>query len=184
VAISRSDPDYFPLLVGNAILGGAASSRLFTNIREKQGFAYDARSAAMPLKDSGAFAVITQVRNEVLAPAIEAVLGEMREIAALDVSAGELDMAKNYLSGVFVIRIETQDGLASQVAGVKLLGLPVDYMEKYTTNVRAVEPADIRAAASKYIDPERASIVVVGDASAIGKELQKFGEVAVVKAEK
>ena len=77
VAVTRADPDYFPLLVANAILGGGTASRIFANIREKQGFAYDAHSATSALKDSGTFSVVTQVRNEVLGPAIDAVFGEM-----------------------------------------------------------------------------------------------------------
>ena len=66
---------------------------------------------------------------------------------------------------------------------MKLLGLPVDYMEKFTRHVRSVEPEQIRAAARKYIGPDRASIVVVGDASAIGRDLERIGGVSVVKAE-
>jgi zinc protease len=183
IAVTRGDPDYFPLLVANTILGGGASSRIFANVREKMGYAYDAHSAAMPLKDSGSFAVVTQVRNEVIVPAIQALLAEMKEIAAKDVSADELTTAKNYLCGVFVIRLETQDGLASQLAGVKLLGLPLDYLEKYTARVRAVGPAQIRAAAAKYIAPEAASLVVVGDASKLAKQLETFGKVSIVEAE-
>ncbi|MGE5646179.1 MAG: M16 family metallopeptidase [Acidobacteriota bacterium] len=183
LAVTRTDPDYFPLLVANTILGGGAASRLFAIIREKEGFAYDARSALSPMKDAGSFAVITQVRNEVLAPAIEAALGEMRRIATEDVTPDELETAKNYLSGVFVMRIETLDGLASQLAAVKLLGLPIDYLEQYTKRVRAVDAAALRAAAAKYIRPDAAALVAVGDASAARKELEKFGSVTVVKAE-
>jgi len=183
LAVTRSDPDYFPLLVGNTILGGGAASRMFSNIREKHGFAYDAHSTTMPLEDFGAFGAVTQVRNEVLAPAIEAVQAELRRIAGEDVSAAELDAAKNYLSGVFVMRIETQDGLASQIAAVKLLGLPLEYLEKYTLRIRAVEASQIRAAAAKYVAPEAASIVVVGDASALAGDLERFGEISIVKAE-
>ena len=182
LAITRTDPDYFPLLVANTIFGGGASSRMFANIREKEGFAYDARSAVSPLKESGSFAAVTQVRNEVLVAAVEAVLGEMEQIAAHEVSAEELSTAQNYLSGVFVIRIETQDGLAGQVAAVKLLGLPIDYLERYTTRVRSVTPEQIRRAAARYISPEAASIVAVGDAAAIAGQLGKFGEVTVTKA--
>jgi len=183
LAVTRTDADYFPLLVANTILGGGASSRLFANIREKMGYAYDVHSAAMPLKDSGTFEVATQVRNEVLVPAIEALLAEMREIADKDVSADELSTAKNYLSGVFVIRIETQDGLASQLSAVKLLGLPLDYLEKYTANVRAVDAAAIRAAAARYISPDAVAVVAVGDAAQISKQLETFGKVSIVKAD-
>ncbi len=183
LAVTRSDPDYFPLLLANTILGGGASSRIFANIREKMGYSYDVHSIAMPLRDSGYFSVVTQVRNEVLEPAIKALLGEMIEISTKDVTADELATAKNYLSGVFVIRLETQDGLASQLAATKLLGLPLDYLEKYTARVRAVEAAQIRAVAAKYISPEAASVVVVGDASKISKTLEAFGKVSVAKAE-
>jgi zinc protease len=182
-AITRTDPEYFPLLLANTILGGGASSRLFANVREKKGYAYDAHSTIEPLKDSGSFYVVTQVRNEVLEPALEAVLAEMRGIAAENVSPDELTTAKNYLSGVFVIRLETQDGLASQLAAVKLLGLPLDYLEKYTSRVRAVEPDQLRAAAAKYVNPDDASVVVVGDASKVSKQLEELGKVSVVKAE-
>jgi zinc protease len=183
VAVTRANPDYFPLLVANTILGGGTASRIFANIREKQGFAYDAHSSASALKDSGAFSVVTQVRNEVLAPALDAAFLEMRTIATTDVSATELSTAKNYLSGTFVMRIETQDGLAGQIAATRLMGLPLDYMEKYTTRVRSIEPAALRAAAARYISPDAASVVVVGDAHAIQSPLEKIGPVSVVKAE-
>ncbi len=182
LAVTRSEPDYFPLLVGNTILGGGTSSRIFMNIREKKGYAYDARSSLQPLKDSGVFAVVTQVRNEVLSAAFEAIFDEMKQISSTPVSAGELETAKNYLSGVFVIRLETQDGLASQLAATKLMGLPLDYLEKYTARIRAVKPDEIRAAASKYVAPDQDSIVVVGDASKIGRQLEEFGKVAVEEA--
>jgi len=183
LAVTRTDQDYFPLLVANTILGGGASSRIFANIREKMGYAYDVHSAAIPLKDSGTFSVATQVRNEVLVPAIQALLAEMREIASQDVLADELATAKNYLSGVFVIRLETQDGLASQLAAVKLLGLPLDYLEKYTARVRAVDAAAIRAAAASYISPDAVAVVAVGDAAEIAKQLETFGKVSIVKAD-
>jgi predicted Zn-dependent peptidase len=183
LAVTRNDPDYFPLLVANTILGGGASSRIFANVREKMGYAYDAHSSASPLKDTGTFTVVTQVRNEVIVPAIQALLAEMREISTKDVTADELSTAQNYLSGIFVIRLETQDGLASQLAATKLLGLPLDYLETYTARVRAVDAALIRAVAAKYISPDAASVVAVGDASKISKDLATFGKVSVVKAD-
>jgi zinc protease len=182
LGVPRHHPDYFPLLVGNSILGGGTSSRLFMNIRERQGFAYDVHSAAQPLQDSGTFAVVTQVRNEVLAEALEALLAEMRQIGSHPVSADELEATANYLSGVFVIRLETQDGLAAQVAAVRLMGLPLAYLENYTTRVRAVTREEIRAAAARYVDPERAAVVVVGDASKIAAQLESIGKVTVEEA--
>jgi predicted Zn-dependent peptidase len=183
LAVNRASPHYFPLLVGNTILGGGTSSRIFANIRERHGFAYDARSVLQPLKDAGVHSAVTQVRNEVLEPALEGLLREMTAISTGPVSAEELSTAQNYLSGVFVMRLETQDSLASQLAALKLMGLPIDYLEKYAASVRAVEPGQIRESAGEYIHPGRASIVVVGDAAEIGKQLESFGTVTVEKAE-
>lgn len=182
LAVTRHHPDYFPLLVANAILGGGASARLFMNIREKQGFAYDAHSALNALQEAGTLEVVTQVRNEVLAEALQAALAEMKRIATEPVSADELAATRNYLSGVFVIRLETQQALASQLAMTRLLGLPLEYLEQYTLRVRAAEPEQIRAAAARYISPEEAAIVVVGDAAKLRPVLEKFGPVRQEKA--
>ncbi len=183
LAVDRLSRDYFPLLVGNTILGGGASSRLFTDIREKQGFAYDAHSSLQPRKNSGLFMAVTQVRNEVLAPALKAVQKELETIAKEPVTEAELTDVKNYISGSFVMGLETQAGLATQLANMKLLGLPADYLETYTARVRAVTAAQIQAVAAKYMEPTAASIVVVGDASQIGKALEQFGQFTVQKAQ-
>jgi len=182
LAITRAHADYFPLLAANNILGGGASSRLFRIIREKKGYAYDAHSALAPLRDSGLASVITQVRNEVLTRALEGVLGEMRRLGQHGVGRGELAATKNYLNGVFVIRLETQDALASQLAGIRLMGLPLSYLERYGTRVRAVQLDRLQAAAAKYFDREASAIVVVGDADKLAPQLEKFGAVKVEEA--
>ena len=183
LAVDRNSPDYFPMLVANTILGGGASSRMFTDIREKQGYAYDAHSSMQARKNAGLFTTVTQVRNEVLEPALKAVTAELDDMVKKPVPADELSDVKNYLSGNFVIGLETQAGLASQLANMKLLGVPDNYLETFTARIRAVQPAQIQAAAARYMAPEAAGIVVVGDASEIGKTLERFGKVTVVKAE-
>ena len=182
LAATRTDPDYYPLLVGNAILGGGASSRLFIDVREKKSFAYDAHSEMDRRKDAGVMTAVTQVRNEVVEPAMEAVLEHLSEMAKSPVSAAELSDAKNHISGVFLISLETQASLADQVDLVKTMGLTNDYLEMFTTHVRSVEPDQIQAAAKKYMAPDNDTIVVVGDASKIEKSLEKFGKVEVEKA--
>lgn len=183
IAVDRADPDYFPLLVANTILGGGASSRMFMNIREKQGFAYDAHSSLQPRKTGGLFTAVTQVRNEVLEPALKAVEEELQRLIREPVPSSELTDVKNYLSGTFVMGLETQNGLANQLATVKLMGLPDSYLETFTARVREVTPAQIQAVAAKYFSPQAASLVVVGDASKIRPALEKFGSVTVEKAQ-
>jgi zinc protease len=181
IGVTRNNPDFFPLTVGNAILGGGASSRLFNDIREKQGYAYSVYSHLAPMKDAGTFGAEMQVRNEVVGPALTAMLAHLNRMAAEPVQSSELSDVKNYLSGSFVLRLQTQDGLASQLASVKTMGLPTDYLENYTTRIRSVEPDQIQSAAKKIIAPDQSAIVVVGDAKQIGPALEKFGKVEVTQ---
>lgn len=183
LAIDRLSPDYFPMVVANTILGGGASSRLFMNIREAKGFAYDARSFMSPRRNAGLFTVYTQVRNEVIGQALEAIEQELHTLASTPAPAQDLARVKNFLSGNFVMSLETQNGLAAQFSNVKLMGLPNDYLEFYTTRVRSVEPPQILNVAKKYMSPEVARFVVVGDASKLHPALEKYGKVTTVKAE-
>ncbi|MEN6533188.1 MAG: insulinase family protein, partial [Bryobacteraceae bacterium] len=183
LAIDRLNPDYFPMVVANTILGGGASSRLFMNIREAKGFAYDARSFMSPRRNAGLFTVYTQVRNEVIGQALEAIEQELHTLASTPAPAQDLARVKNFLSGNFVMSLETQNGLAAQFSNVKLMGLPNDYLEFYTTRVRSVEPPQILDVAKKYMSPEDACFVVVGDASKLRPALEKYGKVTTVKAE-
>src|SRR5437870_371845 len=103
LSATRTDPGYYPLLVGNAILGGGANSRLFNDVREKRGYAYDAHSELDRRKDTGVAAAVTQVRNEVVEPALEAVFSNLVEMGKTPVIAVELSDAKIYISGVIVM---------------------------------------------------------------------------------
>lgn len=181
IAPTRLSSDYFPLMVANAILGGGTNSRMFKDIREKEGFAYDAHSQYDTHRDSGDFEAVTQVRNEVLEPALKAVISELDRMAASPVGTDELSGVKNYISGLYLLRLETQEGVINQLTTVKALGLPDTYLETYVTRVRSVEPDQIQSTARKYIAPEDDTIVVVGDASKIGDVLKKFGTVTVAK---
>jgi zinc protease len=182
IAVTRADPDYVPLVVANTILGGGLSSRLFNNIREKQGFAYDVHSALEPKRDSGLFTTVTQVRNDVVEPALKSLLTELEDMGKAPVTAAELNDSRNFLSGTFVMRLETQNGLAEQLNMMKIVGLPNDYLEKYTARIRAVGTEQVQNVARKYMMPDKAALVVVGDAGKIDTALGKFGKVQVTKS--
>jgi zinc protease len=179
----RTSPDYFPLVVGNSVLGGGASSRMFMNIREKQGFAYHAGSHNTAYKDAGIWSANTQVRDEVLEPAIKAVFAELERMSKEPVAATELSATKNYMNGTFVMQLATLDGVAGQLAFTMANDLPADYLEKYVPRIRSVEPDQIQRIAARYFSPADATVVMVGDASKIGKIVEKFGTVKVEKAQ-
>ncbi|HEY3938642.1 MAG TPA: pitrilysin family protein [Bryobacteraceae bacterium] len=180
LAPNYSSPDYFPLAVGNMILGGGANSRLFNDIREKRGFAYDAHSITHPLQETGSVSAVTEVRNEVVEPAMQALNGDLTAMSKENVSAVELSESKNSYAGRFILRLERQAAVADQLETIQTQNLPKDFLQMYTTHVRSVEPDQIRAT-GKYWDPDDATVVVVGDASKIEKSLEKYGSVQLVK---
>jgi zinc protease len=182
-AATFNDPDYFPETVGGIIEGGGPSSRLFLDIREKRGFAYDVHTEIAALADAATFATVTQVRNEVVADALQGILEHLDRMATQPVEREELSVAKSYANGIFLLGMEPQRGLADKLVQIKVMNLPKNYLETYTTKINSVEPDQIESAAKKYMATARDTIVVVGDAAAIGKPLEKFGTVQIIKPE-
>jgi zinc protease len=177
-AIARNHPDYFPLTVLNTLLGGGASSRLFMEIREKQGLAYHVSSSMMALMESGMVSLSTQVSMERVGDAIRGLHHEMRRLENDAIPAEELQSIRNYLNGTFVLRLESHSSLANQISAIKLLGLGDDYLDEYVHRVAAVSLEDLRQTAARYFRPQDYSIVVVGDAQILEPQLQEFGDVS------
>jgi zinc protease len=180
LAPTYGTPEFFPLAVGDMILGGGPNSRLFIDIREKRGFAYDAHTETDNRKEAGVVSAVTEVRNEVVEPAMQALNDNLSALSKQDVTANELTEAKNSYAGMFLIRLERQSGLATQLVRMETMGLPSDYLEMFTTHVRSVEPGQIRKTAT-YWSPDDATVVVVGDGQKIEKSLEKYGSVQVIK---
>jgi predicted Zn-dependent peptidase len=181
IGATYNDADYFPENVGSTIEGGGPNSRLFLDIREKRGFAYDVHTEVAALADAGTFSTVTQVRNEVVGEALQGILDHLDRMAKEPVERQELSEAKSYSNGVFLLSMEPQRGLADRLVQMKVMNQPKNYLETYTTKINSVEPDQIESAAKKYMATDNDAIVVVGDAAAIEKPLEKFGTVRVVK---
>ena len=162
--------------MGSIILGSGTNSRLFMDIREKRGYAYDAHTEVNPLEGAATMAAVTQIRNEVATEGIAAVLEHLDRMGKEPVSGEELRDAKNFANGMFLMRLEPQSGLADQLVTMKVQNLPKDYLESYTTKINSVEPEQIQRVAKKYFSTDNATIVVVGDASKLEKALEKVGK--------
>jgi zinc protease len=173
-AIKRTDSDFFPMLLLHTILGANASSRLFMNLREEKGYTYGAYSTLDTRIFAGSFRASAEVRTPVTGASLSEFFYELERIRNDDVSEKELADAKAYLSGVFPIRLETQEGLTDQLLQQRMFGLPHDYLNTYRQNVEAITATDIRHAAAKYVLPDQAVIVLVGDARAILDDVSKF----------
>ena len=174
--ITRTSPDYFPMLLMHTILGANASSRLFMNLREQKGYTYGAYTNLDARRLAGTFRAMAEVRTAVTGASLHEFSYELERIRDQAVSAEELDNAKSYLTGVFPIRIETQDGLIDQLISIKMFDLPDDYLHTYRDRVHAVTAEEIQRVAQEYVTPDRAAIVIVGDAGEINEQVKPYSE--------
>lgn len=176
------EPDYLPLEVVNTALGGRAGSRLFMNVREQKGFAYDVGSHLSGHREASSFTMSAQVRPEVVGQAVQEMLNELDALRTSGMSESELSSAKNYLNGVFSIQLCTQGGIASEIVAIEVLELPQDYLETYRERVQAVTLNTAREVVHRHLFTDRLAIVAVGEAKQLQPELECFGEVDVQPA--
>jgi zinc protease len=174
--IIRTSSDYFPMLLMHTILGANASSRLFMNLREHKGYTYGAYSSLDSRRLAGTFRATAEVRTAVTGDSLREFLYELNRIRDDAVSDDEINNAKSYLTGVFPIRIETQDGLIDQIVNIQMFDLPDDYLKTYRENVNDVTVEDIQRVAQQYVTPDRAAIVIVGDAAEVTRQVKTFSE--------
>lgn len=172
--ITRTNPDYFPLLLMHTVFGATASSRLFMNLREEKGYTYGAYSNLDARRTAGTFRSSAEVRTPVTGDSLKEFFYELNRIRTEPVSDKEINDAKSYLTGVFPIRLETQEGLIDQLVQIKMLGLGDDYLEEYRDRVQAVSRDEILRVARKYIQPDRAAIIVVGDGTQVIDQIKPF----------
>jgi zinc protease len=175
IGVSRSSDDYFPINVMNALLGGIFNSRINLNLREKHGYTYGARSTFAFRRGAGPFVVSAPVRNEVTRESVEEVLSELRRIRTGDVEPRELDETKSYMMGVFPATVQSASDIASRLLDMELYSLPEDYFDRYRENIGAITRDDIARVANKYVDPDRALIVIVGNAAQVREPLGTLG---------
>ena len=178
-----SDPRAYALTVANRVLGGGASARLFSILREQKSWTYGAYSDFTQPKGIGAFHANTEVRTEVTDSALREMMTQLRRIGAEPVPAAELAASKDALVGSFPLTLQTADDVAGAVANARLLGLPADYVATYRTRLAAVAPAAVSAAARSAIRPGGAVIVVVGDASKLYDRLRTIAPVRLVSVD-
>jgi zinc protease len=161
--MARADADYFPLYVGNFILGGSGLvSRLSDEIREKRGLSYSAYSYLNPMRVPGPFVLGLQTRNT----QADAALKVMRETLMRFVETGPTEMelvaAKKNISGGFPLRLDSNRDILGYLAVIGFYDLPLDWLETYVPNVEAVTAESIRDAFRRRIRPAEMVTVVVG----------------------
>lgn len=166
IGVPRATPDYFPLQVLNTILGGAFSSRLNLNLREKHGYTYGAASSFDMRAAAGPFAAMAGVQTDKTKESLQEFFNELNGILQ-PVPAEELARAKNYVALRFPGGFETTGDISRRLEDALTYKLPDDYFSNYVQNIQKVTAADVQRVARTYIDPARLAVVVVGDVKSV-----------------
>ena len=161
-ALSRTDPDYFPLLVGNYSLGGGGFvSRLVKEVREKRGYAYSVYSHFEARQQAGPFMIGLQTRRDQADAAIKVVDEVLDGFIRTGPSGAELAAAKKNLIDGFGLRIDSNAKLLGYLSTIGFYGLPLTYLDDFPIKVAAVTAAQVREAFARHVRRDSLVTVVV-----------------------
>lgn len=159
----RGDPDFFPLYVGNYILGGGGFvSRLTEEVREKRGLAYSVYSYFMPMSQLGPFQIGLQTKKEQADEALTLVKDTVQQFVDKGVTEKELAAAKDNLIGGFPLRIDSNSKILEYLNMIGFYKLPLDYLDSFNQHVAEVTVPQINDAFKRRIHPDRFATVIVG----------------------
>jgi zinc protease len=163
VGMARSDPDFFPLFVGNYVLGGGGfDSRLMKEVRDKRGYAYSASSYFIPLQAAGPFQLGLQTKLEQTDDALKVAKDTLRQFIAEGPGEAELTQAKSNLTGGFPLRIDSNRKILDYLSVIGFYNLPLDYLDTWVSKVNAVDVAAVKQAYARRLDADKLVTVVVG----------------------
>jgi zinc protease len=162
--ISRDDPDYFALYVGNHILGGSGLvSRLSNEIREKRGLSYSAYSYFRPMHQQGPYQFGLQTRNDQAQEALDVMQATLKSFINDGPTEAELTAAKHNITGGFALRVDSNSKIADYLGMIGFYGLPLDYLETFKGKVSNVTVEQIKDAYARRVHPDKMVTVLVGD---------------------
>ena len=162
-AVKRGDPDFFPLYVGNHILGGSGLvSRLSEEIREKRGLSYSTYSFFSPMRQQGPFRMGLQTRNDQADKALKIIKQTLVEFMKEGPSEKELEAAKKNITGGFALNLDSNSKIIENIAMIGFYQLPLDYLDTYTDKIDAVTIDQIKAAFKRHVQPDKMVTVMVG----------------------
>ncbi|MES2574576.1 MAG: pitrilysin family protein [Bacteroidota bacterium] len=162
VDLKMNDPDFFPAVIANQILGGDFNSYLNMNLREKHAWTYGARSNVGSGKYTTKFYAKSAVRNAVTDSAVVEFIKEIKRIRTEKVSDEVLATVKAGYIGRFVMQVEKPQTVARYALNIETQGLPADFYEKYIQTINNVTADDVLRVANKYFLIDNLRIVVTG----------------------
>ncbi len=165
--VERTSPDYPAITVMNTILGGSFSSRLNMNLRETRGYTYGAGSGFGWRSIPGPFTASAQVRTNVTDSSLVEFFRELRAIRDTPVSTAELERAKAYVVMNIPGSLESTSQVAGEMAQLAVFGLTLDELPRLASRIENVSAEDVQTVARKYLTPDQANVVIVGDLAKI-----------------
>jgi zinc protease len=183
VGPSRTDPDALPLQAANYILGGGPSSR-FTRLSQADGgLRYDVRNGYTILRDAGLVSLGAEARNDSVAILVVRMRDELARLRTQPPGEAEVAAVRRYFENSYPLQFQTPEALVAQWMGAEFYGLTSAWFDHYIENVSAVTAAQVAAAASRWLDPSRCEVVVVGPAADLKEQLETLGPVEVAGAD-
>ncbi|HOW76698.1 MAG TPA: pitrilysin family protein [Candidatus Competibacteraceae bacterium] len=163
VGVSRADPDYYALYLGNHVLGGnGLVSQLSQEIREKRGLAYGAYSAFSPSRQAGPFLMNLQTRNDQVDTALQVAQTTLREFTAKGPESPVLEEARQNITGGFALDIAGNGKLVNYLGSIAFYGLPLDYLQNFIGVMNGISLDQVKSAWQRHIQPDRLITVIVG----------------------
>ncbi|MEE4674602.1 pitrilysin family protein [Pseudomonas alliivorans] len=163
LGITRNDPDYAALTVGNSVLGGGGfGSRLMTEVREKRGLTYGVSSGFSAMQAQGPFMINLQTRAEMNENTLKLVQGIVKDFLANGPTQKELDDVKRELTSSFPLTAASNSAIVAQLGAIGFYDLPLTYLEDYMTAAQSVTVEQVKAAMNKHLDVDKMVIVTVG----------------------
>ena len=175
VGVPRKHPDDTSLTIANSILGGAFTSRLNMNLREKHGFTYGVRSGFGFRKAAGPFIIQTAVATDVTARALDEIWKETAALLEQGPTDDELKAARDYLSGTIPLELQTTEQIADRASELFVFDLPENYFAQHREELRAVTTQQALAAARKHIRVDDFVVTIVGEAKILEPEIAALG---------
>jgi zinc protease len=164
--LTRKDPDYFALYVGNHILGGSGfSSRLMQEIRENRGLVYSVYSYFIPMESNGPFEMSLQTSTENAAQAGELLNKLLQDFIKNGPDEKELEHAKNNITGGFPLKIDSNKKIVEYLALIGFYDLPLDYLDSFNDRVNAITRETIKDAFQRRVNPANMTRIIVGEQS-------------------
>ncbi|MGH9326075.1 MAG: M16 family metallopeptidase [Terriglobia bacterium] len=179
-AIDRDNPDYDALTVANQILGGPAENLLFSALRSRRGLVYGASSDLVCYRNAGDWEAQTSTETSETIKTVELMLDQMKRVAGRDMDREDLQLAQNYLVGHMALEFETSPEITDQLVSLLTYNLPLDYWNSFPAQIRGLTDQKVAEATGRYLKPEKADIVLVGNASGFKKNLKKLGAAQII----